>query len=67
MQLAVCLPIPMGDSRHSTETRAGENVPQDIEHPRGTLVIVVLFGLLFGLAWLSMYLFLFLERGAPRS
>ena len=36
-------------------------------HPRGTLAIVIVFGVLFGLAWLSMYLFLFLERGAPHS
>ena len=36
-------------------------------HPRGTLVIVIVFGLLFGLAWLAMYLFLFLQRGAPHS
>jgi len=25
------------------------------------------FGVLFGLAWLAMYLFLFLQRGAPHS
>jgi len=44
-----------------------ENGPADLGHPRGTLVIVIIFGLLFGLAWLAMYLFLFLERGAPHS
>ena len=44
-----------------------ENSPEDLGHPRGTLVIVIIFGLLFGLAWLAMYLFLFLERGAPHS
>jgi hypothetical protein len=38
----------------------------DLGHPRGTLAIVALFGLLFALAWLAMYVFLFLERGAPR-
>ena len=38
-----------------------------IGHPRGTLVIVVIFGLLFALGWLAMYLFLFLGRGAPHS
>ncbi len=38
----------------------------DLGHPRGTLAIVALFGLLFALAWLAMYVFFFLERGAPR-
>ena len=44
-----------------------ESPSEDLGHPRGTLVIVIIFGLLFGLAWLGMYLFLFLERGAPHS
>jgi hypothetical protein len=39
---------------------------EDLGHPRGTLAIVALFGLLFALAWLAMYVLLFLERGAPR-
>lgn len=34
------------------------------EHPRGTLVIVSLFGLIFALGWIAMYLFVFLGRGA---
>jgi len=38
---------------------------EDLEHPRGTLVIVILLGLLFALGWLGVYLFLFLSRGAP--
>ena len=38
---------------------------EDPGHPRGTLVIVILFGLLFGLGWLAMFLFRFMERGAP--
>src|SRR5678815_14012 len=29
--------------------------PEQLGHPRGTLVIVVIFGVLFGLAWLAMY------------
>jgi len=44
-----------------------EEALRDIGHPRGTLLIVSLFGLLFALGWLAMYLFRFLERGAPRS
>jgi hypothetical protein len=41
--------------------------PGDLGHPRGTLVIVILFAVLFGLAWLAMYVFLFLGRGAPHA
>jgi hypothetical protein len=41
--------------------------PEALEHPRGTLAIVIVFGLLFALGWLGVYLFVFLERGAPHS
>jgi len=58
----------MPDPGHTSETQGKvENSPEDFGHPRGTLVIVIVFGLLFGLAWLAMYLFLFLQRGAPHS
>ena len=39
--------------------------PEDVGHPRGTMVIVVLYGLLFALIWLGIYVFEFLGRGAP--
>jgi hypothetical protein len=39
----------------------------DFGHPRGTLAIVILFGLLFGLGWIAMYVFEFLKRGAPHA
>jgi hypothetical protein len=39
--------------------------PQALGHPRGTLVIVILFGLLFALGWVAMYVYGFLARGAP--
>ena len=45
--------------------RADEPVPED-GHPRGTLVVITIFGLFFALTWLGTYLFVFLERGAPR-
>jgi hypothetical protein len=44
--------------------------PEDPGHPRGTLAIVILYGLLFGLAWLGLYFYVFLPRGlisVPRS
>ena len=40
--------------------------PDNLGHPRGTLAVVALFGLLFAFAWLFTYVFVFLERGAPR-
>ena len=35
-----------------------------LENPRGTLAIVTFFGVLFALAWLAMFVFGFLGRGA---
>jgi hypothetical protein len=37
--------------------------PESFEHPRGTLVIVLVFGLLFALGWLGMYFWMYLGRG----
>jgi len=34
------------------------------EHPRGTLAIVGLYGVLFALGWLAFFFFLYLPRGA---
>jgi hypothetical protein len=48
-----------GDNRESTAA-------EDFGHPRGTLAIVILYGLLFALGWLGLYVFQFLGRGAPR-
>lgn len=51
-----------------------EMTPQEEEralaamgHPRGTLVIVLVYGLLFVLGWLGLYLFRFLGQGAPHA
>ncbi len=33
------------------------------EHPRGTLLLVGLYGLVFAVAWFAIYLFVFLRRG----
>jgi len=32
-------------------------------HPRGTLAIVALYGLLFALGWLALYFGVYLPRG----
>jgi hypothetical protein len=56
----------MVDARLSSEPPdSPDGLPPDLEHPRGTLAIVVVFGLLFALAWLCTYVFVFLGRGAP--
>jgi hypothetical protein len=47
---------PRADNRSSQE---------DFGHPRGTLAIVIVFGSLFLLGWLAMYVYMFLQRGAP--
>jgi hypothetical protein len=56
----------MPDPDHPRDAWPAGNVPDDLQHPRGTLAIVLVFGLLFALGWLAVYVFLFLERGAPR-
>ena len=55
-----------GATDPSEESRVQDR-GQDIGHPRGTLAIVIVFGGLFMLGWLAMYLYVFLERGAPHS
>lgn len=41
------------------------DTPVEFEHPRGTMAIVMIFGLLFGVGWLAMYVFRFMATGAP--
>ena len=43
-----------------------EDLLQRIGHPRGTLVIVAIFGVLFALGWIAFYVLGFLHRGALR-
>jgi hypothetical protein len=57
----------MSDTTNPSEQARIEDRQQDIGHPRGTLAIVIVFGVLFMLGWLAMYLFVFLQRGAPHS
>lgn len=42
-----------------------DHVLEDVGHPRGTLAVVAIFGVLFALAWFATYFFVFIERGAP--
>jgi len=51
-------------SEHAAASKAQQ---EDFGHPVGTLIIVAIFGALFGLGWLAMYVWKFLEQGAPHS
>jgi hypothetical protein len=33
------------------------------QHPRGTLLLVGLYGLVFALSWFAIYAFVYLHRG----
>ncbi len=33
-------------------------------HPRGTLAIIAVYGLLFAVGWLTIFFFVYLPRGA---
>lgn len=37
--------------------------PSQTEHPRGTLFLVALYGVLFAASWFAVYLFAYLARG----
>ena len=47
---------------------AGETAvkPEELGSPRGTLAIVIVYGLLFALGWLGLYLFRFVAQGTPQ-
>jgi hypothetical protein len=53
----------MSQEPQPSKPRSDNPVPEDLGHPRGTLFIVALFGVLFGLAWFLMYVWTFLQRG----
>lgn len=55
------------EREYATARSSGDRQPvkPDIgEHPKGTLLIVGIYGLLFALGWLILYFFVFLPRGA---
>jgi hypothetical protein len=37
------------------------------EHPRGTLFLVGVYGVIFAAAWFAVYLFIYLQRGGVTS
>ena len=40
-----------------------EKPPLLPEHPKGTLLLITLFGLLFTVGWFATYVFVYLRRG----
>lgn len=51
---------------HTGGGAGGRSAPEgaDVgEHPKGTLLIVGIYGLLFAFGWLILYFFVFLPRG----
>jgi len=49
----------------ATESSEQEVRAEDVGHPRGTLAILIVYGVLFGLGWMAMFFFEFMPRGAP--
>lgn len=40
-----------------------ESKPFPSEHPKGTLFLIGLYGLVFALGWFAVYLLVYLRRG----
>ncbi len=49
----------------SDQPLTSEDLIAVVGHPRGTLLIVFIYGLLFALGWLALYFGEFLPRGMP--
>jgi len=55
------------ESKPAVPAQHDPDAPVAFEHPRGTMAIVIIFGLLFGIGWLAMYVFRFMALGAPQG
>ncbi|MEM7049430.1 MAG: hypothetical protein AAF604_07210 [Acidobacteriota bacterium] len=60
----------MDRAKAESVPRLREDLEIDLEarvgHPKGTLLIVGLYGALFALGWLALFFLEFLPRGAPQ-
>ncbi|HUF48264.1 MAG TPA: hypothetical protein VMM93_10645 [Vicinamibacterales bacterium] len=41
------------------------DLPPGLDHPRGTLAIVIVFGVLFAAGWFAMYFLRFMSTDVP--
>lgn len=58
----------MNEQAEQASTAAADEdsfTEEDFGHPRGTLAIVIIYGLIFAGTWLGLYIWQFLGRGAP--
>jgi hypothetical protein len=55
------MPNEVSPTRRAAET----DLPPGSEHPRGTLAIVIIFGVLFALGWFAMYFLRFMSADVP--
>jgi hypothetical protein len=55
----------MSMSNQPTAPESEPELPPDVEHPRGTLAIVIIFGALFALGWFAMYFLRFMAADVP--
>lgn len=39
------------------------NPPPQVGHPKGTLLLIGLYGFLFAAGWFAFYVFIYLRRG----
>ncbi len=49
----------------SSDDRELESRLENLGPPRGTLAIILIYAAIFGLAWMSLFFFEFMPRGAP--
>jgi hypothetical protein len=57
---------PMPPAAHPHPPDPTGDVTEIAGHPRGTLAIVIVFAVLFAAGWFAMFVFRFMEQGAPR-
>ena len=55
--------LTLGDTWTTVASVMENREPNGLEHPRGTLAIVLIYALLFALGWLLLYYGEFLPRG----
>lgn len=57
--------MPVPDPRGTPP--GADDVTEIVGHPRGTLVIVLIFAILFAAGWFSLFLVRFMGQGAPHQ